>query len=252
MLNLIKGEFYKLIKGRAFWLCLISLSVICAFTPLFLKFMIYDQKLDMVYDPIYDSLYVLAEEFIFNVMGVLTAIFIVGEYSTGSISQITGRGIHRVYFFVSKFIVVAVANIILMLSSVISRYIGAALIFQFKIQLSLEDLYKIGIILVGESIATLGLTVIYCLISYVFRNMAIAIPANCAAITVQKLFAIIIVVILNDLENARDWWFIEMTGNMARFNNFSTQIILKSSVIFIVTMVISLTISLIVFLKQDI
>ena len=178
MINLIKGEFYKLFKGKAFWGVLGFMCFYAVLEPILFKKIMLQQGLNEAYNNISSMLAVLQEEGIYTVIGILAAIFVVGEFTSGSMKQIASRGFSRTQLFLSKYITLFLGNILIVVVTLIIRFIIGALIFGVGADVFNYDYLRLFYIFISECVVIAGFTSIYCFIAYGLCSMAGAVTAN--------------------------------------------------------------------------
>lgn len=135
MINLFKAEFYKLYKGRAFWICcLVSCFMsIFVYGSLFLADSIQNEEMQNGTGGVYvssddnmqeNSSSILGEitipdmlqQMVFGsfgsiIIGIFACIFVFGEYGNGAVKNIVGKGYPRWKIFLTKYIAVMAAAV---------------------------------------------------------------------------------------------------------------------------------------------
>ncbi|MDE6608204.1 MAG: ABC transporter permease [Lachnospiraceae bacterium] len=141
MFNLLKGEFYKLFKSKALYVsCLVAvISVIFVYGMLIVASKIQSGEIDNGSAGVYvtgeemgeSGVSIMEEMTILDVLqqlfgnfgtffiAVLVPILVVGEYTSGAIKNVVGKGYARWKIFASKYISSVIASILLMLLMVI-------------------------------------------------------------------------------------------------------------------------------------
>lgn len=157
MINLLSGEFYKLRKSRAFYICCLVAVFLTAlvYGMLFLADSVQRGEVANgtagVYVSVAEDKGELQEEasgrlleeigimevlqqMISNsasiVMVVFAAIFVIGEYGTGAIKNIVGKGYGREKIFLAKYIVTMAAGLVLLAVTVTATVLAGAVIMQ--------------------------------------------------------------------------------------------------------------------------
>lgn len=216
MINLLKGEVYKLIKSRAFYVsCLVAvISVIFIHGMLYTASRIQSGEMEngsagvvVSKEEMQESSVPLLEEittldvlqqmyanFTVFFIAVFISIFVVGEYVNGVIKNVVGKGYARWKIFASKYIMSVLATAFLMLlMTVVAVIIGS---FVRKGQVAggaafAEILKYVGIQLL-ICIAYCGVVVT---ISELCRSMGAGIAVNFAIAT----FSVVIVIAFDHL-----------------------------------------------------
>lgn len=137
MFNLLRGEFYKLFKSKALYVfCLVSvISVVFVYGMLIVASKIQSGEISngsagvyvsgekmnesgmpvMEEFTILDVLQQLYGNFITFFIAVLVPILVVGEYTSGAVKNVVGKGYARWKIFASKYIVSVTASVFLMI-----------------------------------------------------------------------------------------------------------------------------------------
>jgi len=147
MYNLLKGEFYKLIKSKAFYVsCLVSvISVIFIYGMLITASKIQNGEMEngsagvvVSEEEMLESSVPLLEEittldvlqqmyvnFTVFIIAVFISIFVIGEYANGAIKNVVGKGYARWKIFISKYITsVMTAVFLMLLMTIVTMVVG--------------------------------------------------------------------------------------------------------------------------------
>lgn len=216
MFNLLKGEFYKLIKSRAFYVtCLVGIiSVIFLYGMLLtaskiqsgevengsVGVVVSDEEMQESSVPVLEKLTTLDilqqmySNFTVFFIAVFISIFVVGEYTNGVIKNIVGKGYARWKIFISKYVMSALAAAFFMILTtvvtvVIGYFVGAG---QAADSVSFMELLNYVGIQLLICIAYCG---VVATVSELCRSMGAGIAVNFAIAT----FSVIIVIALDDL-----------------------------------------------------
>ena len=201
MSNLLRAEFFKLFKSKAFYvccLCMIGSSIILIFTYKLLAMMYTPEMLNAMTEQMagsglavsgtemfmtdYTMVTILPLSFTGNtfqlLIAIFTAIFVAGEYSCGAMKAIASRGYSRVSIFASKFLTTAIAADLLVIVGLITTMIFAVIVFGFG---EVPDGFALDLfkLLLVQFVLNLGVSSLFVAISTVVRNMG-----GCIAITI--------------------------------------------------------------------
>ena len=135
-MNLLRGEFYKLLKGKAFYICCLVavLSVVFIYGTLFFADAVERELANSSTSVVNtvdenmqaENMPVLEEITIFDVLQqmfgnfgsfitvIFAAIFVVGEYGNGAVKNVVGKGYKRWQIFGAKYIATTAAGLILL------------------------------------------------------------------------------------------------------------------------------------------
>lgn len=143
MMNGLRAECYKLFHARIFW----ALILIAGFLSLAMTSLVYlDEKGVLIeqitvetgieesltgFTMLIESLVEPDAFFIFLFTALLSSFFIAGEYTNGTIKNIVSTGSKRMAIHVSKFIVIWVATILVLLTMVLTFTLFSGMYFGF-------------------------------------------------------------------------------------------------------------------------
>lgn len=201
MSNLLRAEFFKLFKSKAFFICSLSMvgaTIIMILTYKLLAVLYTPEMLDAlsaqmegsgltssgseVFMTTYNTVTILPLSFTGNsfqlLIAIFTAIFVAGEYSCGAMKATASKGYSRMSIFASKFISTAVAADILVIIGLISTVIFATIIFGFG-EVPSGFASDMALFLLVQFVLNLGVSSLFVAISTLVRNMG-----GCIAITI--------------------------------------------------------------------
>lgn len=144
MLNLLRGDFYKLRRSMSFFICLTILALIVAY--IIIDFSSSAHIKEQLSPSTFHWIYMIFNErsFLPYFMPVFQSIFITmlitNEYSTGTIKDAVSLGFSRRKIYISKLITVSVGSIIMMFVAVISTGITSIFVFGIYGSFTLNDL----------------------------------------------------------------------------------------------------------------
>lgn len=142
MLNLLRGEFYKLRKSKSFYACCIAMvaCVLLLYGMLWLAdriqqgeiengsygVVVGEESLNQEKGSIWNEISVLDIEqsmcssFASVIIAMFGAIFIVAEYGNGAVKNITGKGHHRWKVFFAKYAVTTAGAVMLLMVMILA------------------------------------------------------------------------------------------------------------------------------------
>lgn len=116
MLNLLKSDFYKLVKSKAFLVCVLaSMAMGLLFVPILSAGVTNAASVDGA-GAVEELAVVLFTGFNIYVMAAFVPLFTANEFSQGTIKNILSRGSRRTQVYLSKFVVSACANVVMLLA----------------------------------------------------------------------------------------------------------------------------------------
>lgn len=206
MINLLKGEFYKLFRSRAFY---VSAAVSVFFVIFMYGMLVTADKVQsgqmdngtggVVVEngqenepPILEQLgnldvlqqlYANCNRFL---IVVFASIFVIGEYTNGAVKNVVGKGYTRWQIFLSKFISVSAATIIFMLITTAASLIAGRMVLvnQTYDHAFFTDLFTyLGI----QTLLSVGICGMSMLVAEVCRSLGAGITINFLIATFSSL-----------------------------------------------------------------
>jgi len=219
MLNILKADFYKLKKNKAFFVC----GILC-FIFSILMIVSYEANLqsDLKFEPT-DHDYVRALEISgqtsavwalkkflpmnYNALliGIFIAIFITSEFTYGTIKNTLSRGVARSKMFLSKFLVCSAAALFMQILFISMLLITSSIIWGYDPQ-GISSFSGLITVVLSQLLAILAFTALFTFISTAVR-------ANGSAIAIIILYTTVITTVISAFslifgfgDNAKDYW----------------------------------------------
>lgn len=270
MINLLKGEFYKLFKSRAFY---VSAAAAAAFV-------IFIYGMTFTVDEIRSgkiengSTYVVSEEVpilgqmsdldvlqqlyancnIFVIV-IFASIFVIGEYANGTVKNVVGKGYARWKIFVSKFISVSVATVLFMLVTTAGSLIAGNIFLKNQTynQAYFTDLFLyIGI----QILISIGICSMSILIAEVSRTFGAGITINFVIATFSTMITagldLLVQLAVPDTKfTFSDYWLFDLVEKCP-VKDISTEVPVRIILVGIVWLVFTAGLGALHFKKADI
>lgn len=252
MINLVKGEFYKLFRGKAFWGVLGFMIFYAIIEPILSKKYLLQEGVNETYNLLNSLLAILQEEGTFTVIGILVAIFVVGEFTTGCMKQIATRGFSRTQIFLSKYVTLTLTCIVIVSITLLIRFFAGVAVFGEIGQVMEWNFVRVIAIIVSEFIAVAGFVAIYSFIAFGLCNMAGSVTVNSLFVSLGRLLFVIIGLLLGKAEAFQKYWLTGITSLMADYENFAAKNELIYGKIFILIALVFVVSSVSMFKKKDI
>lgn len=208
MINLLKGEFYKLFKSRAFYICAMVavVSVIFMYGMLITADGIERGNIENGFGGVHvsddsglDSTEFLLEQMtslevlqqLYGSFGgfitvVFVSIFVVGEYTNGAVKNVVGKGYTRGKIFAAKYISTSAATVLLLLvMTVVSTLCGSVILTDQTFDSAfLKDMFQfVGIqFLLGTGLSGVGI-----LIAELCRTLGAGITISIGIVTFSTM-----------------------------------------------------------------
>jgi ABC-type transport system involved in multi-copper enzyme maturation permease subunit len=144
MLNIIKSDFFKMKKSRAFWICVLMSLVLGLIITVALQQsmnaalnseLVRDAEAMLAMIPDAAGVWVLGLAFSMNLhlifIAAFTAIFVSMEFSSGTIKNALSRGANRTKIFFSKFLVCSAAALVMLAVFMSTTLISGTMMWGF-------------------------------------------------------------------------------------------------------------------------
>lgn len=268
MLNLLRGEFLKLKKGRNIWVCLIVTVIFIMFFYLMLNLVNYIQvsesaqssigvEADEVGGAIWNHLNILdvTQQVLGGIGVILTAvfacIFVIGEYNNGSIKNIVGKGYPRWKIFVAKYITAVVVSAFLLLFMVVVTFIFGLLIVGVE-SINISFLYELSVYAGIEIILGASFIGIIVLISELTRSIGAGITISMGIIIFSTLLTAVLDLICHSLSiKPSNYWLLDLYESCPVIG-IDSSFVIRAVIISFVWIAISMTLGIVHFQKADI
>jgi len=234
MLNILKSEFYKLKKSKAFWVC----TALCL---IFGIIMIVAMQSGMTmaqqpnHDPDLDSMleliplvsgtfmlgYLISMGFNTIFVGIFVAVFISSEFSYGTMKNTLSRGADRIKVFFIKFLVCGCAALIMQFVFMITVLLAGTIIWGFG---TATFSGMLGMVLT-QSLLTLAYTALFTFISMTMRAGGGAIAVNIMCVTMASTLLDAISMLFGGKLNLNNYWIGGAVSKLATITPASGDII---------------------------
>ena len=148
MLNLLRADFYKLKRSKAFWICAVVGVVIAVLMVVALNAFITRglsrgpssrgyadvQAMQAAASVIWAIPQFLSQNFLILLAGVFTSVFITDEFANGTIKNTLSCGAERNKVLASKFLVSSVASLFIFATSIVALVVAGSIVWGFDPQ----------------------------------------------------------------------------------------------------------------------
>jgi len=148
MLSLLKADFYKLKRSKAFWICALVGVVIAVLTVVAMHATISRglaqspnsrgyaaaQNMSGQASAVWIITQFLPQDFIILLAGVFTSVFVTSEFGDGTVKNTLSRGAERVNVLATKFITCTVASLIILAASLVALVAAGCIAWGFDPQ----------------------------------------------------------------------------------------------------------------------
>ncbi len=278
MVNLFKGEFYKLRKAKSFYICcmVFAVCIVMVYGMIIMAEKIQKGEMQNGSYGVVVNEESMAEEgqeapaaevSVLEVLGqmmasfgivttaIFIAVFVVGDYGNGAVKNIVGKGMARWKIFVVKysFTILAAAALLLVMTVLT---VLAGIIFKGTGILSAQFFREIGIYAGIQMMLGLALAGIIVFVSELCRNLSAAISIGIGILLFSSLLTGLLDVGARFLlPNAgfrfSDYWIVDLISNCP-IKDIESGFILRAVIMTIVWTALSLAAGIWHFKKADI
>lgn len=275
MINLIRGEFYKLRKSKCVYVCtILALAFVLFFYGLYelsdhialaeaseqnstvsVSAEVENENVESVWDSmtVIDIAQVAFNTYCCLIIVVFIALFVYLEYANGGIKNIVGKGYQRWKIFLTKYLVVQIT--VIMLALIMSLFIlvlGVGFMGQERLtQDILENFFRyVGM----EIVLICSLTSIIVAINQFCRNLGTGIMLSMGMILFSSVLSTGIDLVLKYFKfevRFSDYWIPELISNCP-IVDIERNFVLRASISAVVWMVLAISTALTHFKKADI
>jgi len=229
MLNILKSDFYKLKKSKAFWIC----TALClVFGVLMVTAFHVEIQSDLSRfgpgDHDYDNALLKSqaasavwglEQFLpmnFNVLlvGVFIAVFVTSEFSYGTIKNTLSRGADRVKVFFSKFIVCGLAAVIMQTLFISALLTAGSIVWGFDPH-GLSTPGSLLSVILSQMLAILSFAALFTFISTAMRSNGGSIATNIICSTMVSMLFTALSMLFGGNIVLNDYWIGGVVSKLA-------------------------------------
>ncbi|MDD3410872.1 MAG: ABC transporter permease subunit [Eubacteriales bacterium] len=194
-MNMLRSEFYKLKKSKAFWACVAACILFGAFLPLALQQAVLSgesEVRDLALSAVNILSFSFGMPFLSLIVGVFISIFVSSEFHYGTMKNALSKGMPRERVFLTKFAACAAAVTGMFILFIASILISGTCFFGFDPQ----GVFQLGSFL-GMLLTTWLLFMAY---TAVFEVVAMNMRSNGAAIATNICMVTVFPTILKALD----------------------------------------------------
>jgi ABC-2 type transport system permease protein len=265
MLNILKSDFYKLKKSRAFWICAILSVLFAAFfvTSIQTGKSIAQKNPDLRNHKIVEmaeaaegitgaSSLALVLPMGFNIIlvGVFVAIFVSSEFTNGTIKNTLSRGAERAKVFFSKFIVCGTASLIMLIAFIFSMLTAGSFAWGFDPTGTVTFVSILGLISL-QMIIILAYTALFTFISMTMRSNGGAMATNIICVLMVSMLLIGVSILFGGKIDLSEYWLEWALSKLAVLSPSSGDIV-QGMLIAFGWIIASLIAGVTLFKKQDV
>lgn len=175
MLNLLRGDFYKLRRCKSFFICLGMLVVIVVYVMI--DFSSSAHIKEQLSPNNFHWIYMFFNEksffpyFVPLFQAIFITMLITNEYNTGTIKDSVSLGFSRIKIYMSKLITVSLGSIIMILAAIFSIVITSICVFGIYGSFSMYDLLLIVRMSLIQFLLYTAYGSIFLMIAFLIKNI---------------------------------------------------------------------------------
>jgi len=263
MLNIIKSDFYKLKKSKAFWIC----TALCVIFGIMMVMAIHTEtQIDLQAGAGHDyetalqnsidasAVWGLKQFLPMNIsaliVGIFISVFITSEFSYGTIKNTLSRGADRVQVFLSKFLVCGVASVVMQILFMSALIVTGSVVWGYDPQGVASTGGLISVVL-SQLLVILGFTALFTFTSTAIRANGGAIAVNILCSTIISTFFSALGMLLGIKIHVNDYWLGGVVPKLATIPTVSGDV-LHGIVVVLAWGIAAMIVGTVLFKKQDV
>lgn len=261
MINLLKGEFYKLFRSCSFHVfCILSILIGAGMVGVLSMVNLTVDSLQETEIQLMEmlrnmnamtSLEEIAKGNLFQTMiAIFACLFVVVEFTSGSMKQIVSKSFSRSQIYFAKLITVFAANTIFILIVYAFNFIAASIVWGIG-DIPEEFFGKFIVFLCGLLVGNFSYTCLATMFCYLFRSNGLAIAINLVVIMFGETIFSLLGLLVGKPSELTKYWIISCSTQMSSFQ-LSKETVVMCMLSFLITAVICTSIGFASFQKRDI
>lgn len=182
MLNLLRSDFYKLKNSKAFYVAAGFIAIFVTFliidfgSSAHIKEQYYPSTFHWIYLPFSENAFLPI--FLPFAQGIFITMFITGEYNHRTVREPVALGYSRMKIYLSKWITISVATLIILLLAVILTGISAIFVFDLYGTFTIIDFWQLLRMLFIQVILFLAFASLFQMIAVLLKNMGVVMAVS--------------------------------------------------------------------------
>jgi ABC-2 type transport system permease protein len=266
MINILKSDFYKLRKSRAFWICTVLCAIFGVMMVFYMKRQFAAAQLpghDHDLDPLVPLIPHISGVFMMGnlmsvlgnsphilIMGIFTAIFVSSEFIFGTMKNVLSRGADRINVIFSKFIVCSISSLVMLSVYTLTTLITGTIVWGFDPQKAATSSGIITMLLM-QALLVLSFTMIFVFTAMSMRSNGGAIAVNVVYVLLVSLLLSAISSILGPTVNLGKYWLKDNIVALATISPASGDII-NGILVALGWGIVAIIAGIVLFKKQDV
>lgn len=263
MLNVLRADFYKLRKSKAFWICTLVGIVVAVLMVVAVQAGIsrslaradtsspeYQQMLAM--SKSVSGTWAITEflpqgNFILILAGVFVAIFISAEFGYGTMKNTLSRGAERVSVFASKYITCAVGALFMLVMFIAALLVSGTIVWGFG---SVAAGGFVVMVLL-QMLLMLAFTAVFVFISMTVRSSGGAIATNIISVMIVSTLLQALSMLFGSNTDLSQYWLTGAISTLATYTPASGDVI-RGVIVALAWGIVTSAAGLVLFRKTDV
>jgi ABC-2 type transport system permease protein len=255
-MNIIKSEFYKLKKSRAFYICLLACVVLAVFSVVLagsIQAGILVRGAAETAEPLTGVSLLeqtLGLDFLPTIIAVFVSIFVAGEFVNGAMKNYVSKGYSRVKIYLAKFLVCGTAVMAMyIVNTALACAIGSAL-WGFD-PTGLATAGSIATMLLSEGLLLLAYTSVFVFLAMWLRSNGASIAVNICVVSLFSTILMLTSFITGDSVTLANYW---ISGNVSALASITPEngAVLQGVIVGFCYLIGGTVLGSLLFKKQDI
>lgn len=273
MTNLLKSDFYKLLRSKGFYISIILSIIFTVIIVLILK-LTYNSAdniltsgysspesqeslnslLNINLNAVSQIPLFFPNSFLLTFIAIPISIFCTSDFKFGTIKNIASKGFKREYIYLSKLIASVFICFVILLVNLPVYTIGNTIIWGFG---DIPDNFVLDLLrLCGlEFLAYIGIASLFTMISMLIRNNGGAIAINICVLSLSSIILMLLSLIIDKVLKSdfliNNYWILDYPAKLASYT-LENDTISKCSLVSVITIILTSLLGIFVFKKRDI
>ena len=270
MLNLLKADFYKLKKSKAFWILNAVALAMCIIAVIASKIS-FDSFIgnSELPDKAQAQLSAMAHQasgvwalttqlpMIPLLVGIFVAIFLTSEFTHGTMKNILSKGAVRIKVYASKFIVCGFVSIVMLIVSWVALAVLGSIVWGFDPQ-GIASVSKLVVYLLLMSLLTVSYTAVFTFIAMSIRSNGGTVAVNVVISVMMSVLIGWINLIIGYNVDLTKYWLDGPINTLANANSsaillsYDSEFIVRAVIVAIAWGVAAIAGGMVLFQKRDV
>lgn len=257
MLNLLRSDLYRLLRSKSYYICAAIAAGFIILGLIISKWAANSSPELEGLGPVSgidSAMKTLSDGNVFMIIAIFIPIYVVAEFSYGTMKNVVSKGFSKLQIFLSKFITMIIASFLTILASAIIAAIGATIITGTFGAIDGDYLTELLKVIGIEILLTIAFVALMVFISMTVRNLGGVIAIN--ILIVLRIVPALLMGLQYLVKNKIKFQTFDLFYNMSYFTeNFGSGIgsdYLRATIVGLAFLAASVAIGILAFQKSDI